>query len=1096
MKSIFFFVVLLSNFVLLAQDKPFRINSGEVIQKGISLHDNKEYEKAIAEYIKIPENDTNYVDAMYEASLSAQLNKDFKKAHTFLDKALQANKGGVFLYRLETSKAALYDEEGQLDSANVKFKALVNKYPNHYMVYHSLGVNYCLKKEYDSAFYYLKKAVIMNPYSYNSHYFLGVMALDLGYPVQALQSFAMCIALNNGGQRYGPSIQLMDDISKMQDRISEAMENKKKHKFLNEDFNELESLVASKIALEKSYKSKSEFTDALVKQLHLIFEKAPVSKDDQKFWSTFYGPLYQKIFKEDLFNGFVCNMLSGLNSNEIQKIVKSNSKNIDKALNISIQYLDEIGYVQSLTKTKDASVPGVLFSKGAPAAKGLVQGEYINGKLFFYNDLGNVKEIVTFVDNKKEGETKAFYNNGIVHYEVNYKNNKADGPYKKFNKEGVLTEEVTYKEGLYDGALRQYASNGLLEYEKTYKAGVLNGLYKEYFFCGGLYAEGFYTEDKLQGSLKKYYANGVLQAENNYDKNEMIGLQKYYYPNGSLESEFTITNGENAKVTYYFPNGNIKSKISIVNQQKEGECLFYHSNNTLKESSFFKKDKLHGLSKTFNHEGKLTSEIEYRNNKIIQITQYNALTGAIQNNLKLDDKYKNNLKIYDDYGNLISEVVCDREGSYNGLYKSYYIGNKPKYEVEYVKGDKEGKATEYHKNGKILSVANYTKGELNGYFQSYSYDGTLYAEGHYLNNERDGYWYQYNAFGKLYKKNYYIKGYEVGNQYEYTFSGKVAKIKYYEHDKAINETYFDSIGNKIAFINFKNLNEQNTITYNHYGKSFVKTVLKNACPQKKRTAFYADGQIKWEENIINGKVYGLSKEFYPTGALQHKYPEFGGVVYGLKQSYSLNGGKTISQQIWNDDNDGLDTFFHTNGKTSTIINNNSDNLDGWLTEQAPNGDLAYKILYHNDYCIAYQHQKPDGSLTEVIPFNYNSPKPIEVKTYYKNGQLSHHFFILNGEYVGKRIVFFPNGKMYLERLYDNFGRFIESKEYFENGVLLSEEYYIENRLNGKSITRNNEGKIIRELNFVKGMLHGPQKYYDNTEKLIKTLTYVFDQQVN
>src|SRR5580765_6055931 len=64
---------------IFSQDNP-RINSGELIEEAIKLHDQGKYKEAIDLYHKISHSDTNYCRALYEMSLSYSADSNYNAA--------------------------------------------------------------------------------------------------------------------------------------------------------------------------------------------------------------------------------------------------------------------------------------------------------------------------------------------------------------------------------------------------------------------------------------------------------------------------------------------------------------------------------------------------------------------------------------------------------------------------------------------------------------------------------------------------------------------------------------------------------------------------------------------------------------------------------------------------------------------------------------------------------------------------------------------------------------------------------------------------------------------------------------------------------
>jgi hypothetical protein len=76
----FLYCTFLCASTLFAQENNPLINSGETIDEAVKLHDAGKYKEAIALYKKINRSDTNYVRALYEASLSYTADSQFNAA--------------------------------------------------------------------------------------------------------------------------------------------------------------------------------------------------------------------------------------------------------------------------------------------------------------------------------------------------------------------------------------------------------------------------------------------------------------------------------------------------------------------------------------------------------------------------------------------------------------------------------------------------------------------------------------------------------------------------------------------------------------------------------------------------------------------------------------------------------------------------------------------------------------------------------------------------------------------------------------------------------------------------------------------------------
>ncbi|MCC7028844.1 MAG: hypothetical protein IT257_00965, partial [Chitinophagaceae bacterium] len=363
-------VVLAQSASSFAQSKPFTINSGEVISKGIEMHDKQNYAGAIAEYQKVPENDTNFVLAMYELAVSARADSQLTLAKSAINKALD-NLPSPYEHDLYTQMGSVYDEENKLDSGLIYFNRAIQKFPNSSYAYHAKGINLTIAKNYDSAIWYFQKAVLINPYSENSHYFLGLIANEKGYPLQAMMSYGMCLMISPQGGRSSACLAALHSLSNLTDKVLENYSNRKEDKSFKEDYAELETYYKSKIALDKSYKIQSDLDDNIFRQLNLLCEKLPAKPSaNEYFWETYYAPVYRELYQQKYFNAACLWLVSGIDNDAVKKKVNAEKKGIEKFSAWLASQLNDIGYHRSAKKPVDKTTPGYYFDKGYAIAKG------------------------------------------------------------------------------------------------------------------------------------------------------------------------------------------------------------------------------------------------------------------------------------------------------------------------------------------------------------------------------------------------------------------------------------------------------------------------------------------------------------------------------------------------------------------------------------------------------------------------------------------------------------------------------------------------------------------------------------------------------
>lgn len=1081
---------------LLAQSDP-DFNSGEIITAGIKAHDEDNYKEAIKQYQRVPENDTNYVLALYELGLSARADSQYTLAKKVTRQAIELGPT-AYDHDLWQMLGSIYDDEKKHDSALQVFRQAHELYPNSFRAVNAIGINYYLQKKGDSAFHYFKKAFLMNPYAVGPHYFLGMLALDKGYPIQAMMSFTMSLILSPDGSRSSNSLNKLYTISNISDEMTTAMNDRKEESFLKENYAELETYFKSKIALEKKYKIETKLDETLFRQLNLIFDKAQPSSNPEEFWGTVYGRLYQDIYKKGMFEGLTIRMIEGVNSTEAQKLVKSSKGDIEKMGRFVSDYLDNIGYQRDLTGKTDRQQPGYYFEDNEPAGKGMAtdsKGKNLQGLWEFYNTLGNVSRQTEFKNGKVSGAYKTFYYTGKPKEDLVIQNEQLNGPMKEYYENGNLKMEAQFVNGKKNGLQTEYFRNGSKASEETYRNGVKDGPVKTYYESGGIQYDGNYANNEIEGTLKEYYRSGRLLNVYQFRRGKSDGEYLSYWYNGQLETKGKMLNGERVgQFETYDIDGKLASKLNYRSGKLDGQAIYYHPNGKERLISEYNGGDQEGISKEMDEEGRIESITEYRKGHIKKITYYNVLTGAVANQSIVDDKQKNLLRLCNVIGNVTMEVIADRDGYYNGEYKRLYVNGKPSVVSQYEKGKEQGKGQSFYKNGQLKAEYINKDDELHGPYKYYYDNGKLSSEGQYHEGKKVGYWTSWNILGNIDEKEYFLEGEYHGPQKYYYANGKINKIITFDKGIETRIQKFDTTGKQIFEYRMKPGAENAITEVSALGKKSMTYHFDRNYMQGEKIVFLPNGKVMTAMRYINGGLDSVYTGYYPNGQIRAQ----GHYVQGSRQgrwTYFTPDGKITSVNYYlNDDSHGTDTVYYENGAIEIIAPYRSDDRHGWFCKYAPGGELMYKYHYRHGFLIGYTYEQADGTLIKEIPVE-NSDKAVVIKTYYKNGKQSSEFTYQNGDYNGKRTVWYPDGKVQFTANYTDGLSDGEEKEFYPNGKVNYEKYYKRDNLHGAYKKYNEACQLLLEENYVEGFEHGKSKYYDNSGKLQYTITNYWGEEI-
>ena len=222
---------------------------------------------------------------------------------------------------------------------------------------------------------------------------------------------------------------------------------------------------------------------------------------------------------------------------------------------------------------------------------------YKNGKLEFEGE---------FRCNKK-WNGKGYDSDGNVIYELINGNGKV----KEYNWIGrILLFDGEYINGKRNGKVKVYYNSGGLKYEGEYLNDKKNGIGKEYYKNGQIMFEGKYLNDyKIKG---KYYVNKQLEFEGEFKNNKKwngIG----YDENGKII--YKLING-NGKIKEYYANNNLEYEGEYLNGKRNGKGKEYSEKGYIKfEGEYLNGQMWNGQAYGIVYEGKSRFVGEFLNGK-------------------------------------------------------------------------------------------------------------------------------------------------------------------------------------------------------------------------------------------------------------------------------------------------------------------------------------------------------------------------------------------------------------------------------------------------------------------------------------------------
>ncbi len=1062
------------------------INSKEAIEKGIEYHDKNEYKNAIKEYEKVTENDTNYAWALFECALSCRTDSQYVKAREICQKgiALKTSYSHDFLIEL----ANIYDIEKNYTEAEKNYELAIKQFPNSYKIYYDRAISQSSQEKYPEAEQNFQKALLMNPYSAASNFYLGKHHFSRGNTVQSFLSLINFLIISPNDNRAANAINMLHKIA---NGTTDYMELVSKRKKLpqDEDFSDIESIVHAKIALDKNYKLKTGLDDPIIRQLQAIAEVLSTRENSSGFYNNYYIPYYNAIYKSEFFEPFTYTIASGLNIEKVNTYVKKNNSDITKMNTFLASMLQKMGYSRNEKwMENDYSKPGYFFEEGRPIAKGI------------YNEKEKLRT----------GQWEIYNKHGITTSLIQFNNaGRLHGTYTYFFDSGIKNEEGTFNNGEKEGDITEYYDNGNIRKKVTLKNKTKNGVFKNYFYNGTIASEETMVDDKLQGKSILYYKNGNKKYEYNCKDDKIEGPLTEYFWGGQVSEVYNYKNGKKeGEYTSSYSDGKIHKKGTYINDKEEGETIVYFNDivvekqhisnneyngtfttyNSLGKESYvaeYKNGKKQGIALYKNNEGKVWCEEEHNKGHIRKLTYYDVATNKIIHQDELDSKEYNNIITYDNNGNKNRETICTRDGLLNGADKKYYLNGKILEECKYKNGNKEGTLTAYYENGNKKYEENYIADKLNGYFVNYNIDGSIKSEGWYKDNELDGVQISYNELKKIKEKEYYISGQEQGTQYYYYNSGKLKNKLVYDYGNITKQTCYDTTGDILTEIEYKTGTTPITIPTIRNKKFSTYTMVNNYIDGV-YTSYYPDGSIFQTYTNSHGQTNGTFIENNPNGTLHYTGKYINDTRTGTWLENYHSGEKYKTEEYVDGKLHGVTKYYHQNGTLEIEKPYLKNERNGMYSRYSNTGELMYKIYYEDDIPLYYTYENKEGKLVDAIKFQAGAVKLV---AYYKNGTKSADIGFESGVLHGDFNLFYPNGKpaQQSSTVYNNFhGAY---KEYHSNGQVHVETNYYYDSVDGTYKKYNEKGILIEEAKYIKDLCDGDYKYYTNEGKLTVTNKY-------
>lgn len=1062
------------------------INSGAIIDSAGVLYDSAHYKPALILLNKVSRSDTNYVRSIYQKALICEADSQYKEAIRLCVEGLALKQQREYEPDIYNTYGNTLNDMGEREKALKVFDAAIAKYPAYSLLYFNKGIVYLGMKKYDESEKWFKQALMINPYMYSAHFELGAVALFQGKLVPAFISFASYLLVSPEGRYHSNCIKYLSQISSNADAILEYKNARTIQPSAN--YQEIEDIIASKVALDKGYKPLTSIDDPISRQIQAVIEKVEYKPDVNDFWVQYYVPYYKKMYADGKFDPLIFHLFSGVDLPVIQTYMKKNKKLQEAFINGAADYLNTIRETRELFYARrDTVKKRYIFSEGKLVGRGALtpNGKSIMGDWKGYYSCGNLKSTGRYNDNGERTGEWTWYNiSGGLKAKEHYENGKLEGIQDYYFINGNLSSHELQSAGQLNGVTTTYFYGGNVKAIGNYKAGKKDGNEKTYYANGNLFSESIYLNGELNGTVREYFKNGKLKEVDEYANGKLDGPYKLYKESGGLATEGQyIKDKAEGEWKYYHPNGKMRLKATYSNSKEDGLHEEYFESGQVSMSYTAKNNKITGEMTSYYKDGKPLEKATYTNG-VISAAKYFDKSGREVSSLTSVNGVPS-LVNYSTRGVKVSRVFYDNKGQLSGLDTIFYPSGKVKQINNYKDDEFNGPSVTYYQSGKKKYEMDMADGKENGYYISYFSNGKVESEGWMRDGESEGEWNFYNELGVLTNRSYYLDGELHGYKEEYRPDGKKAYETQYYNGWMEQLTQYAADGRTIAVDSFP--------------KGSGKYLLR-----------FPNGKVMAEANYKNGEFDGVYKSYYFDGHPQSSYYYNKGDMDSTYAYYTYGGKKEVEGHYKDNNKTGLWSYYSADGKLSYTVNYamnmqngvrkyyypdgkkdytstyKDDVLQGPVQRFDPQGNLAYQINFEDDNAMSYSYLGKDGKMMPEIAIDVNNGA---LKTYYQNGKLSRECAYSDGIKHGTDKIYYANGQL---RSVDNLvyeQREGTSKAYYENGKLMSEYNFITDNASGVCREYHQNGTLKTEITYENGVNNGPAKYYDENGKLTKTMMY-------
>ena len=285
------------------------------IRQGVALHEQGDYEGAIATYKRVLDENPWEIHALYEMSLSYSANKQHEDALATALRGAECKSDHLAQFHIMIGNSLF--NLGKTNEAVEVYRAAIKLNPRDALLHYNLATILARIGKPSDAKTETEESIRCDSSQASSHLFLAVLYRDMGYRMPAVMAYSRFLLLEPGSQRAMQALASLERLIAWGARVTKEPGNQNEidiavngpnQKLVDEgNFATIEIAMSMLVAMDNkkgATEAASEF-ERLVHVYKMIGGAFTSSKPKGGFAATYYAPYFVALAKGDRVEAFV-----------------------------------------------------------------------------------------------------------------------------------------------------------------------------------------------------------------------------------------------------------------------------------------------------------------------------------------------------------------------------------------------------------------------------------------------------------------------------------------------------------------------------------------------------------------------------------------------------------------------------------------------------------------------------------------------------------------------------------------------------------------------------------------------------------------------